>query len=199
MSSVVYLRALADPSMTPCLALVDLQQEYIANPRVMAMQEAAAALRKCKMALHHARSMGFPIAHFRQVSHSSYFNPVTIFSCWIEGFEPTGADMIFDRSQPSCYSNRSFAELMDSSGGHFVLVGFAGETACLSTAIDAYHRKHRFTYLSDASASHALGRLLAPAVHGAVSEIIKVYGDVLDTDAWIKATSDVVAVERSCL
>jgi nicotinamidase-related amidase len=78
-----------------------------------------------------------------------------------------------------------------------VLVGFAGETACLSTTIDAFHRKHRFTYLSDASASHGLGRLSAPAVQGAVTEIIKVYGEVLDTEAWINATSDVAVVEGS--
>lgn len=191
MSSVVYLRALADPSRTPCLALVDLQREYTADTRAMAMPEASIALNKCRMALRHARSMGFPIAYFRQVIQSSYFNPATVFSGWIKGFEPTGADMIYDRSQPSCYSNKSFAEFMDSCDGHFVLAGFAGETACLSTAIDAFHRKHRFTYLSDASASHKLGTLSAPAVQGAVTEIIRVYGEVLETDAWIDSTSDV--------
>ena len=46
--------------------------------------------------------------------------------------------MVFDRDKPSCYSNGLFSELMEGSEGHFVLAGFAGETACLSTAIDAY-------------------------------------------------------------
>jgi nicotinamidase-related amidase len=197
MSSVVYLRALADPSMTPCLALVDLQREYTADTRALAMPEAGVALDKCRMALQHARSMGFPVAYFRQVIQSSYFNPATVFSGWIKGFGPTGGDMVFDRGQPSCYSNKSFAEFMDSCGGHFVLAGFAGETACLSTAIDAFHRKHRFTYLSDASASHKLGPLPAPAVQEAVTEIIKVYGEVLETYAWIEATSNVAMVGGS--
>ena len=161
----------------------------------MAMPGAKAALDKCQMALYHARSMGFPIAYFRQLTHSSYFNPATIFSGWIKGFEPTGADMIFDRNLPSCYSNKSFAELMDSCGGHFVIAGFAGETACLSTAIDAYHRKHRFTYLCDASTSHGLGNFSASVVQGAITEIIKVYGEVLSTDSWVSETSDVAIIE----
>ena len=194
MTRVVHLRALADPSVAPCLVLLDLQQEYISGQRLMAMTEADAALDKCRMALHHARAMGFPVAHFRQVCRSPFFNPVTTFSGWIKGFEPIGSDMVFDRDRPSCYSNRQFSDLMDSYGGHFVLAGFAGETACLSTVIEAFHRKHRFTYLFDASASHELGKLSARAVHEAVAAIIGVYGEVLDADTWVNATSDVVAL-----
>jgi nicotinamidase-related amidase len=196
MSTVVYLRALADPSVTPCLALVDLQQEYVANRRLMAIPEAGVALDRCHKALSHARALGFPVAHFRQVSRSPFFNPATVFSGWIKGFEPTGAEMIFDRDKPSCYSNKSFAQLMESCGGHFVLAGFAGETACLSTVIDAYHRNHHFTYLSDASASHELGKFSASNVQDAVAEIIGVYGEVLDTKSWIDTTSDVVTASR---
>jgi nicotinamidase-related amidase len=194
MNSTVYLRALTDPSIAPCLALLDLQEEYVANARLMAMPDVGAILENCKAALYHARSMGFPVAFFRQVSRSTFFNPVTIFSGWIKGFEPSGADMIFDRDKPSCYSNQSFARLMDSCGGNFIIAGLAGETACLSTAVDAYHRNHRFVYLSDASASHRLGRLSASSVQEAVTAIIGVYGDVRDTISWINATSDVVAI-----
>jgi len=191
MNSVVYLKALSDPSVAPCFVLVDMQKEYVANDRLMAMPEASSCLPKCRAALHHARSMGFPIAYLRQVSRSSFFNPATVFAGWIDGFEPTGADMVFDRDKPSCYSNQRFTELMNSCGGHFVLAGFAGETACLSTAIDAYHRNHRFTYLADASASHRLRSFSADTIQKAVNEIVGVYGQVLDTDTWISETSDV--------
>lgn len=190
MSSIVYLKALSDPSIAPCLVLIDMQKEYVAGQRLMAMPNARAALTKCSNALHHARSMGFPVAHVRQISRSSYFNPATEFSGWIDGFQPVGADMIFDRSLPSCYTNRQFADLMDSCGGHFVIAGFAGETACLSTAIDAYHRSHRFTFLADASASHHLGKLSAESVHETTTAIIAVYGRVIDTDSWVSDTSD---------
>jgi nicotinamidase-related amidase len=191
MSSVVYLKALSDPSIAPCFVLVDLQKEYVAGARLMTMPEPSAPLEKCRAALNHARSMGFPVAHVRQISRSAFFNPATDFSGWISGFEPHGGDMVFDRDKPSCYSNKRFAELMESCGGHFVLGGFAGETACLSTAIDAYHRNHRFTYLADASASHRLGRFSAATMQEAVKEIVGVYGQILDTDSWIEKTSDV--------
>lgn len=190
MNRIVSLRALIDPSLAPCLVLVDLQQEYVAESRLMAVPEAGAALTKCRIALRHARAMGFPVAHFRQVCRSSFFNPTTTFGGWIDGFEPVGSDMIFDRDRPSCYSSRSFAELMETCGGHFVLAGFAGETACLSTSIDAFHRNHRFTYLHDASASHGLGDFAASTIQQATTEIIGVYGNVLDTESWINVTSE---------
>jgi nicotinamidase-related amidase len=184
-NQVIYLRALSDSSVAPCLVLVDMQQEYVTGSRLMALPDADAALANCRAALDHARSRGFPVAFLRQFSRSAYFNPATAFSGWIKGFEPTGADMVFERESPSCYSSKLFAQFMDGCGGHFALAGFAGETACLSTAIDAFHRKHRFSYLVDASASHALGELSAADVQNAVAGIIGVYGDTVSTHAWI--------------
>jgi nicotinamidase-related amidase len=183
-NQVIYLRALSDSSVAPCLVLVDLQQEYVAGSRLMALPHADRALANCRAALDHARSKGFPVAFLRQVSRSAYFNPATAFSGWIRGFEPTRADMVFERESPSCYSSALFAQFMDGCGGHFALAGFAGETACLSTAIDAFHRKHRFSYLADASASHGLDELSAADVQKAVTGIVGVYGEIVTTRGW---------------
>jgi nicotinamidase-related amidase len=195
-NKVIYLRALTDPSVTPCLVLVDMQQEYVTGTRLMSLPDANAALINCRAALDHARSRGFPVAFLRQVSRSAFFNPATVFSGWIKGFEPTGADMIFEREKPSCYSSALFAQLMESCGGHFVLAGFAGETACLSTAIDAFHRKHYFSYLIDASASHGLGELSPADVQNAISNIIGVYGETVDTGSWISKSPPAAAMLR---
>jgi hypothetical protein len=54
--------------------------------------------------------------------------------------------------------------------------------------IDAFHRNHQFTYLSDASASHALDEMSADDVHRAVSKISGIYGDVYETTDWIAST-----------
>jgi nicotinamidase-related amidase len=185
MNEVIYLRALQDSSVAPCLVLVDMQQEYVAGSRLMALPNAAEALMNCRAALNHARSKGFPVAFTRQFSRSAYFNPATAFSGWISGFEPTAADMVFERESPSCYSSALFAQFMDGCGGHFALAGFAGETACLSTAIEAFHRKHRFSYLADASASHRLGDLSATDVQKAVTGIVGVYGEIVTTRDWM--------------
>jgi len=184
-NQVIYLRALSDASVAPCLVLVDMQQEYVTGSRLMALPDADPALANCRAALNYVRSKGFPVAFLRQFSRSAYFNRATSFSGWIEGFEPTGADMVFDRENPSCYSSAPFAQFMDGCGGHFALAGFAGETACLSTAIDAFHRRHRFSYLADASASHQLGELSAADVQKAVAGIVAVYGEIVTTSNWI--------------
>jgi nicotinamidase-related amidase len=189
MSSVIDLRAYVNPSVIPTLVLVDLQREYIASPRVLAIPEAKSALANCRAALAHARAMGFPVAYVRWINRSSLFNAATPFSRWIEGFEPHGVDMIFERNRPSCYASADFAEVMGGGGGNFVLAGFAGEAACLATVIDAFHRGHEVTYLADASASHALEDTGADDVHRVVSSIVGLYGSVSATRAWIADTS----------
>ena len=110
MSSVIDLRAYVNPSVIQTLVLVDLQQEYIASPRVLALEETKGALANCRAALAHARAMGLPIAFARWIDRGPLFNKATRFSRWIEGFEPHGVDMIFERNRPSCYASTDFAE-----------------------------------------------------------------------------------------
>jgi nicotinamidase-related amidase len=186
--SIVNFRAYANPRAIPTLVLVDLQQEYIATPRALALEDAPAALERCRYALDHARANGFPVAYMRWIDNAPFFNPNSRFARWIEGFEPHGSDMIFERNRPSCYSSREFADIMGRSGQPFVLAGFAGETACLSTAIDAFHRGHNFTFLHDASASHALEHVPAEDAHRTVVDIVRLYGEVSDTQGWINTS-----------
>jgi nicotinamidase-related amidase len=188
-ASIIDLRAYVDPSRVPTLVLLDLQQEYIATARALAVPGAAAALANCRAALAHARAKGFPVAFVRWLARSAFFNPATRFSRWIEGFEPYGSDMVFERDQPSCYASASFDQVMTECGGNFVLAGFAGEAACLATAVDAFNRGHRITFLADASASHALEEITAGDVHRIVSKVIGVYGETILTRNWVAATS----------
>ena len=188
MSSVIDLRAYVNPSVIQTLVLVDLQQEYIASPRVLALEETKGALANCRAALAHARAMGLPVAFVRWIDRTPIFNKASRFSRWIEGFEPHGVDMIFERNRPSCYASADFAEVI-GGGGSFVLAGFAGEAACLATAIDGFHRGHGITFLADASASHALDDIAAKDVHRVVSTVAGLYGEVLTTKSWIARTS----------
>jgi nicotinamidase-related amidase len=97
--------------------------------------------------------------------------------------------MIFERNRPSCYASADFAEVIGGGGGSFVLAGFAGEAACLATAIDGFHRGHGITFLADASASHTLDDIAAKDVHRVVSTVAGLYGEVLTTKSWIARTS----------
>jgi nicotinamidase-related amidase len=187
-TSVVSLRAFANSSHVPIVVFVDMQQEYLAAPRMLALPEIDRSLANCRRVLHHSRSLGLPIAFVRMLDDSAFFNRATPFVRWIEGFEPYRNEMVFERSNPSCYSSEPYALLMSQCRGGVVLAGFAGESACLSTLIDAFHRNHKVTYLSDASASHALEDVSADHIHQAVSKIAGLYCDVYETDDWIAST-----------
>ena len=102
--------------------------------------------------------------------------------------------MVFERNKPSCYANREFAHAMSEGGGHFVLAGFSGEAACLATAVEAFHRDHRVTFLADASASHDLDRIAAPMVHETVTQLIGLYGDVTTTRSWLSGQTATVSM-----
>ena len=188
MTSVVSLRTFANSSSVPIVVFVDMQQEYLAQPRLLAISEIDRALDNCRRVLDHSRQVGLPVAFIRMVNESAFFNRATPFVRWIEGFEPYRNEMVFERGSPSCYSSEPFTALVNQSRGGIVLVGFAGESACLSTMIDAFHRNHKVAYLCDASASHALDDMSADDIHRAVSRISALYGDVYETTDWIAST-----------
>jgi nicotinamidase-related amidase len=187
-TSVVSLRTFANASNVPIVVFVDMQQEYVAAPRLLAIAGIDRALDNCRKVLDHARRIGLPIAFVRMLTESAFFNRATPFVRWIEGFEPHRNEMTFERSSPSCYSCEPFTALVSQSRGGIVLAGFAGESSCLSTLIDAFHRNHKVTYLCDASASHALEEVSADEIHRTVSKISGLYGDVHETDNWIAST-----------
>ena len=176
------------PSSVPVLVLVDMQQEYEIVGRPLALAGIAPALAKCRLALDHARESGIPVAYVRWIG-APLFQPGTRFARWIEGFEPHGCDMIFDRDRPSCYASPAFADAMERGGAQLVIAGFAGEAACLATAIDGFHRGQEVTFLSDASASHDLEGIAADDIHRSVSAVMRVFADVMDTQSWITASA----------
>jgi nicotinamidase-related amidase len=187
-SNIIPLRAFTDPTQIPVLVLVDMQKEYLTRSRALSLTGADQAIENCRRALAHARRGGIPVAFVRWRGASAFFNLTTSFSGWIDGFVPTREDAVFERGRPSCYASAPFADMMAHAGSHIVLAGFAGEAACLATAIDAFHRGQRVTFLEDASASHGLGEFDASEVHGVISRIVELYGDVCSTHTWIAST-----------
>lgn len=186
MNNIVNIRSFTTARGVPTVVFVDMQKEYVATPRLISIPNIQKSLDNCRKVLHHARGAGLPVVFVRWMEKSApFFNVATPFSGWIEGFEPQRNEMVFERKQPSCYSSEEFAQIMQHGGADFVLLGFAGEAACLSTLIDAFHRNHRFLFLKDASASHRLADMPAEDVHSAVCRIATLYGEVANTDTWI--------------
>lgn len=184
---VVSLRTYRDPTYMPLLVLLDTQIEYVAENRALCLGDVTGAVSNCRRLLIYAREVGMPVAFLRWQQRGKFFGKTSETSGWIEGLTPTGADMVFDRDLPSAYANREFASMMDSGGGeNAVLAGFTGTLACLSTVIEAYHRQHNVTFVSDASASHPLCSLEEGKSHEAAVDIARLYGGVTTAEDWIR-------------
>ena len=144
-------------------------------------------MENCTLAIRHARSLGLPIAFTRQADHPGLIERPAQ-SAWISGFEPKRSDMVFERQQPSCYTNQLFEDTVSRVGG-FAIAGLIAEETCLATAIDASHRGHRVTFLSDASASRGRNAADAGAVHLVTTKAIELFADIATTRHWLLATS----------
>jgi nicotinamidase-related amidase len=166
----------------PIIVFVDLQREYVTQGRAHALDRREPWWTNCQRLLEFARERSLPVAHFRQVRREPFFNRATPFADWIEEFRPRPHEMVFERAQPSCYSNESFAELLDSLAQPcFLLVGLTGESSCLATIMESYHRGHSVALVADASDSRPLGGYGESDVHGVVIEIAAQFGDVVTT------------------
>ena len=167
----------------PFVAFVDLQVEHIAKGRACSVDEVDPWIGNCKRLLDGARDLRLPIAHFRQIRPSVFFNENTIYSKWIEGFKPRANESIYQRQLPSCYSNKAFSGYIDQiKPAIIVLAGLTADQSCLSTVVEAYHRNHQVMYVNDASHNPALGSLSEKKSHEVVSDIISLYAKITTTD-----------------
>jgi len=193
MTSVVSLLEFKHWKAAPTLVLIDLHDDKSAETCDGDSVERAKALANCRLALAHARTRGFPVAFFRRVQRPSSFSECVKLPSWIPGFEPTRSDMVFDRQHPSCYGSAEFVEMTDHTGGNCVIAGLFGESSCLATAVDAFHRNHGLTYLADASLSRGRHGISSGAMHESVTSIASQFAKIMRTRNWIMMTEKVQA------
>ena len=187
MSTVIDLRTYVSASNSRLLVMVDLQEKNYAELACDRATDLARSLENCMSAIRHARNLGLPIAFTRQTDSSESIERLSQ-SAWISGFEPKRSDMVFERPQPSCYANQLFADVVSHIGG-FAIAGLVAEQTCLATAIDASHRGHHVTFLSDASVSRGRHDADARAVHVVTTKAIELFADTVSTRDWLVATS----------
>ena len=172
----------------PTLVLVDMHHD-LSHEENHSVPLFSDALANCRAALRHARACGIPVAFTRQV-----VAPVTMVTSptcprWIEGFEPNRWDMVFDRQRPSCYASTQFGEVADELCGNYVMAGRLAELSCLSTAVEAFHRDHHPTVLSDALMCIPQTGFPVSGMQQAVASMLSHYAQTTTTQAWIRMTS----------
>jgi nicotinamidase-related amidase len=171
---------------SPLVIFADLQLEYVAAGRALAVDNVEPCLSNCRLLLDTARGLRLPIAHARQLRADVYFNRHSPFTDWIDSFRPRASEMVYERRLPSLYDNPDFAAFLSHMPDPtLILAGLTADQACLATAVEAHHRRHRVIFLGDCSATAALGALPEPASHEAVCTVISRYADVLTLDEFL--------------
>lgn len=182
MSVVPFLPRPRGSEVSPLICFVDLQIEYVADNRRLALTDREPWMSNCRMLLASARQRRLSIAHFRQLRRDTEFNSATEFSGWIEDFRPRPFEMVFERSMPSCYMAEKFDEFLRAlDDPQFLLVGLTGGGACLSTAVEAFHRGDRCIFVEDASASLPVGGLSEERSHEVITDLLGSYCQVTTT------------------
>src|SRR3954452_21896900 len=112
MSTVIDLRTYVGTSNRRLLVMVDLQQknyDELAKDNAPDLQR---ALNNCVAAIRHAREFALPMALTRHGDAEKQIGPGMLEkasqSWWSSGREARRAYMVFERQQPSCYSNHLF-------------------------------------------------------------------------------------------
>jgi len=110
-----------------------------------------------------------------------------------EGWPNRHGFQVLSRNVPICGSSaRSlpatpisfFTDVVSQIGG-FAIAGLVAEQTCLATAIDASHRGHHVTFLSDASVSRGRHDADARAVHVVTTKAIELFADTVTTRDWL--------------
>jgi nicotinamidase-related amidase len=188
MSSVIDLRTYVGASSRRLLVMVELQVKNYDELAKDNAPDLRRALDNCIAAIRHARELTIPIAFTRHGDDGPGMLERAGQSAWISGLEPRRSDMVFERQQPSCYSNHLFENVV-SQAGSFAIAGLIAEETCLATTIDASRRGHHVTFLNDASASRCRHNTDAAAVHVLATKAIELFADVASTGQWLVATS----------
>ena len=137
---------------TRVLVCVDLQSKSVADPR-LAAAERDEILSNCSELLALWRRDLLPVMHLKRIAQPDWFDPDTTSADWIPELRPRPGEMIFEHPLPSAYSSARFADYMSSMRDvRCVMVGFSLEEAMLATAVEGFHRSHRYELVGDAAA-----------------------------------------------
>ena len=172
------------------LVLVDVQREYSTPGRPFCIGSIGESLENGRRLLAHARRQAWPIAHVRHLQSGHLFNEALEYSRFVEGFEPLPNEMLFGKSQLSCYASEGFRAFMHSARGEQVyLAGYTSQMSCLATVLDGFGQGHRFNFVVDASGARATAHAAEREAHQHAADIIAIYAGIVSVDDVVKMTA----------
>ena len=176
----------------PILVCADLQVEYLTEGRSHFIADAGAISARCLELMALWRSNLWPIMHLKRIAQAAWFNPASNLTDWIADLRPKPGELTFEHPLPSAYSSARFAEYMSNMKSiRCVLLGFSLDETILSTAIDGFHRSHRYQIVSDAVACRRPGVGDAASYKQAVVKVIGNYAGLQQSSDVIEASSGI--------
>ncbi len=174
----------------PILVCADLQTEYLTEGRSHFIADAGAIVSRCQELMTLWRNNLWPIMHLKRIAQAAWFNPASNLTDWIAELKPKPGELAFEHPLPSAYSSARFAEYMSNMRSiRCVLLGFSLDETILSTAIDGFHRSHRYQIVSDAVACRRPGVGDAASYKQAVVKVISNYARIQESSDVIEASS----------
>ena len=142
----------------PILVCADLQSEYLAEGRSHAISDAEAIMSRCHELIAFWRDNLWPVMHLKRIAQAAWFNPASNLTNWITELKPRPGELAFEHPLPSAYSSARFAEYTTNiKSVRCVLLGFSLDETILATAVDGFHRSHRYQVVGDAVACRRTG------------------------------------------
>jgi len=178
----------------PILVCADLQVEYLTPGRRHVILDGDAAIMCGLELLTLWRSNLWPVMHLKRIAQAAWFNPASRLTDWIAEAKPRPGEMTFEHPLPSAYSSSRFVDFMSNIRNvRCILIGFSLDETILATAVDGFHRSHRYQIVSDAVACRQPGTDDAAVYKHAVVNVLANFATVQSSAELIK-TSGAIAV-----
>ncbi len=178
----------------PILVCADLQVEYLTSGRRHVILDGDAATARCLELLALWRDNLWPVMHLKRIAQAAWFNPASRLTDWIVETKPRPGEMTFEHPLPSAYSSARFVDHMSNIRTlRCVLVGFSLDETILATAVEGFHRSHRYQLVGDAVACRRPATGDAAAYKHAMMNVLGNFATIQSSAELIR-TSGAVAV-----
>lgn len=142
----------------PILVCADLQVEYLTQGRRHVILDGDVTAARCQQLLTLWRDKLWPVMHLKRIAQAAWFNPSSRLTDWIAEAKPRPGELTFEHPLPSAYSSPRFVDYMSSIHNlRCVLTGFSLDETILATAVEGFHRSHRYEVVGDAVACRQPG------------------------------------------
>jgi nicotinamidase-related amidase len=132
--------------------------------------------------------------HLKRIAQAAWFNPASRLTDWLAETKPRPGEMTFEHPLPSAYSSARFVDHMSNIRGmRCVLIGFSLDETILATAIEGFHRSHRYQLVGDAVACRQPGTGDAAAYKHAMVNVLGNFATIQSCAELIR-TSGAVSV-----